>query len=91
MSKTVVSAQFIAIHDTSTGTHKIMPLPTVVIQAPKGTTYNILLGVDFLEHFKEYCLDHYQLRFLTLCGHWIISLILTNPTVQTTIPFTPCS
>ena len=27
--------QLIAIHDTTTDMHKIMPLPTVVIQAPK--------------------------------------------------------
>jgi len=46
--------QFIAIYDVTTGTHKIMPLPTIVIQAPKDATYNILLGVDFLKHFTEY-------------------------------------
>ena len=84
-----VFGQFIAIHDTSIGTHKIMTHPTVVIQAPKDATYNILLGVDFLERFKEYCSGHHQLRFLSPCGHWIISPIFPNPTVRTTIYFTP--
>ena len=30
-----VFGQLIAVHDTTTGMRKIMPLPTVVIQAPK--------------------------------------------------------
>jgi len=54
----VVFGQFIAIHDVSTGTHKIMPLPTVVVQPPPDATYNIILGVDFLKRFKEYCSNH---------------------------------
>ena len=37
-----VFGQFIAILDSTTGQPKIMPLPTVVIQAPKGATYNLL-------------------------------------------------
>jgi len=86
-----VFGQFITIHDTSTGTHKIMPLPIIVMQAPKDDTNNTLLGVDFLKRFKEYCSHHHHLRFLTPCGHWITSTILTNPTVRTTISFTPRS
>jgi len=50
-----------------------MPLPTVVIQAPKDATYNLLLGVDFLNRFHEYCSNHSQISFLTPCGHWIRS------------------
>ena len=53
-----VFGQFIAIRDVSTGTHKIVPPPTVVVQAPLDATYNILLGVDFLKCFKEYCSNH---------------------------------
>jgi len=44
-----VLGQYIALHDTTTGTHKIVPLPTIVIQTPKAATYNILLGVDLLK------------------------------------------
>jgi len=86
-----VFGQFFAIHDVTTGTHKIMPLPTIVIQAPKDATYNILLGVDFLKHFKEYYSNHTQIRFLTPCRHWITSPILHNPTMRTSISFTPRS
>ena len=68
-----------------------MPLPTIVIQAPKDTTYNILLGVDFLKRFKEYCSNHTQIRFLTPFGHWITSPILHKPTMCTSISFTPCN
>ena len=50
-----VFGQFIAIDDITTGAHKIIPPPIVVIQAPKDATYNILLSVDFLKRFKEYC------------------------------------
>jgi len=64
-----VFGQFIAILDSTTGQHKIMPLPTVVIQAPKDATYNLLLGVDFLKQFQEYYSNHSQINFLTPCGH----------------------
>lgn len=86
-----VFGQFIAIHDTPTGSDKILPLPTVVIQTPKDATYNILLGVDFLKRFKEYCSNHSQIRFLTPCGHWITSNILYNSTLCTHISFAPRS
>ncbi|KAJ8448727.1 hypothetical protein Cgig2_011348 [Carnegiea gigantea] len=87
----VVFGQFIAIHDTQSGQSKIMPLPTIVIQAPKDATYNLVLGVDFLKRFEEYWSNHSQISFLTPRGHWIKSSILHTPTMRTSITFTPRS
>ena len=86
-----VFGQFIAISDTISGTQKNLPLPTIVIQAPRDATYNLLLGVDFLKRFKEYCYNHVQISFLTPCGHWIKSNILHNPQMQTSMSFIPRS
>jgi len=82
-----VFGQFIAIRDSGNGEHKIMPLPTIVIQAPKDATYNLLLGVDFLKRFKEYCSNHSQISFLTPCGHWIRSTLVSHPRMCTSITF----
>ena len=47
LSKAVFE-QFIGIYDVATKNHKILPLATVVLQAPPDANYNILLGVDLL-------------------------------------------
>ena len=86
-----VFGQLIAILDSTIGEHKIMPLPTIVIQAPKDATYNLLLGVDFLKRFEEYCSNHSQISFLTPCGHWIRSKLVPHPQMRTSIPFHPRS
>ena len=57
-STKAVFGQFTAIHDTATGTRKILPLRIVAIQAPEDATHNILLGVEFLKRFREYCSNH---------------------------------
>jgi len=64
-----VFGQFIGIYDDATHDHKILPLPTVVLQAPPDASYNILLGIDFLKRFSQYSFDHSSLKFLTPCGH----------------------
>jgi len=65
----VVFRQFISIYDGATKAHKILPLPTVVLQAPPDASYNILLGIDFPKRFFEYSSDHSMIKFLTPCGH----------------------
>ena len=88
-STKAVFGQFIAIHDTATGTRKILPLRIVAIQAPEDATHNILLGVEFLKRFREYCSNHSQIRFHGPCRHWIASAIIINPIMRTTITFKP--
>ena len=79
--------QFIGIYDATTKDHKIVPLPTVVIQAPSDASYNILLGIDFLTRFTQFSFDHSMINLLTPCGHWISAPILRNPTSRHTISF----
>ena len=86
-----IFGQFISILDSTTGQHKILPLPTVVIQAPEDATYNLLLAVNFLNLFHEYCPNHSQIRFLAPCGHWIRSKLLPHPQMRTSITFRPRS
>ena len=86
-----VFGQLIAILDSTIGEHKIMPLPTIVIQAPKDATYNHLLVVDFLKRFKEYCSNNSQISFLTPYGHWIRSNLASHPQMRTSITFHPRS
>jgi len=81
--------QFIGIYDATTKDHKIVPLPTVVIQAPSDASYNILLGIDFLTRFTQFSFDHSTIKLLTPCGHWISAPILRNPTSRHTISFRP--
>ena len=66
-----VFGQFLSLKDSLTQTYKVIPLPTVVIQAPPNATYNVLLGVDFLSRFSEFSSNHSALRLLTPCGHWL--------------------
>ena len=58
--------QFIGIYDATTKDHKIIPLPTVVIQAPSDASYNVLLGIDFLNRFTQFSSDHSTMKLLTL-------------------------
>ena len=44
-----VFGQFIGIYDDTTKDDKILPLSTIVLQAPPDASYNILLGIDFLK------------------------------------------
>ena len=83
--------QFIGIYDATTKDHKILPLPTAVIQAPTDASYNVLLGIDFLNHFTQFSPDHSTIKFLTPCGHWISAPIVRNPTSRHTISFRPRS
>ena len=39
---------FIGIYDATSKDHKILPLPTVVIQAPTDASYNVLLGISLV-------------------------------------------
>jgi len=86
-----VFGQFIGIYDDTTKDHKILPLPTIVLQAPPDASYNILLGIDFLKRFTQYSSDHSQIKLLTPCGHWITAPILPNPSIRHTITFKPRS
>ena len=83
--------QFIGIYDASTNDHKIIPLPTVVIQAPSDASYNIPLGIDFLNRFTQFSFDHSTIKLLTPCGHWIAAPIIRNPTPRPNISFRPRS
>jgi len=86
-----VFGQFIGIYDVSTKDHKILPLPTLVLQAPPDDSYNILLGIDFLKRFSQYCCDHSTIKLLTPYGHWVSSPIISKPSIRHTIPFHPRS
>jgi len=83
--------QFIGIYDATTNDHQILPLPTVVIQAPSDASYNILLGINFLHRFTQFSSDHSTIKLLTPCGHWISAPILRNPNSGHTISFRPRS
>jgi len=83
--------QFIGLYDATIRDHKILPLPTVVIQAPSDASYNILLGIDFLTRFTQFSSDHSTIKLLTPCGHWISAPIIRHPTVRHTISFWPRS
>jgi len=64
-----VFGQFIGLYDANTKAYKILPLPTLVLQAPPDASYNILLGIDFLKRFTQYCSDNSLIKLLTPCGH----------------------
>ena len=83
--------QFIGIYDASTNDHKIIPLPTVVTQAPSDANYNIPPGIDFLNRFTQFSSDHSTMKLLTPCGHWIAAPIIRNPTPCPNISFRPRS
>ena len=83
--------QFIGVYDATTKDHKIIPLPTVVIQAPSDASYNVLLGIDFLNRFTQFSSDHSTIKLLTPCGHWISAPIVRNPTSRSNISFRPRS
>ena len=79
-----VFGQFVDIYDDATKDHKILPLPTVVLQAPQEAGYNILLGIDFLKRFSQYSSDHSMIKFLTPCRHWITAPILVDLSIRKT-------
>jgi len=81
-----IFGQFIGIYDASTKDHKILPLPTLVLQAPLNASYNILLGIDFLKRFAQYCSDHSTIKLLTRCGHWVSAPIVSQRSIL--FPFT---
>ena len=81
--------QFIGIYDATTNDHKLIPLPTVVIQAPSDASYNILLGIDFLNRFTQFSSDHSTIKLLTPGGHWIRPLSSATPPPARTFPFGP--
>jgi len=83
--------QFIGVYDATTKDHNILPLPTVVIQAPSDASYDILLGIDFLNRFMQFSSDHSMIKLLTPCGHWISAPIVRNRTSRHTISFRPRS
>ena len=74
-----VFGQFIGIYNASTKDHKILLLPTLVLQAPPDASYNILLGIDFLKRFAQYCSDYSTIKLLTPCGHWVSAPIISQP------------
>jgi len=86
-----IFGQFIGIYDASTKDHKILPLPTLVRQAPPDASYNVLLGIDFLKQFAQYCSDHSTIKLLLPCGHWVFAPIISQPSLCHTIPFHPRS
>jgi len=83
--------QFIGICDDAIKAHKILPLPTLVLQAPPDASYNILLGIDFLKRFAQYYYDHPMIKLLAPCGHWISAPIVHHLSIRHTIPFHPRS
>jgi len=81
-----VFGQFIGIYNDTTKDHKILFLPTLVLQSPPDTSYNILLGIDFLKRFSQHSSDHSTIKFLPLVAIGLRHLSCPIPPSVTLFP-----